>query len=75
MAIDVEEPTERAVEFRLRHGLTFPVVADPKRRLFNHFFLPPNYHLPCMVLVGRDERIRSVEIPLQSLPAAIQALL
>ncbi len=75
MAIDVEEPAERAVEFRRRHTLTFPVVADPKRRLFNHFFFPPNYNLPYMILVSKDGVIRMVGIPLKSLPTAIEELL
>jgi peroxiredoxin len=75
VAVDVEEPAEKAVEFRRRHALTFPIVADPKRRLFNHFFFPPNYNLPYMILVGKDGAIRMVDVSLQSLPRAIEHLL
>jgi len=74
VAIDVEEPAEAAFAFRNRHALTFSVVADPKR-LFNHFFFPPNYHLPYVILVGTDGLIRMVDVPLQSLPTAIEGLL
>ena len=75
MAIDVEEPPEKAVEFRRRHALTFPVAADPGRRLFNHFFLWPDYNLPYTILVSKDGVIRMVDIPLKSLPTAIEGLL
>jgi peroxiredoxin len=75
VAIDVEEPAEKAVVFRRRHALTFPVVADPGRRLFKHFFLWPNYNLPYMILVGRDGVIRRVDVRLKSLPTAIEGLL
>ena len=75
VAIDVEEPAGKAVEFRDRHGLTFPVLADPSRRLFNHFFLPPNYSLPYTVLVGRDGVIRKVGIPGHSLREAVESAL
>ena len=75
MAIDVEEPAEKAVEFRRRHALTFPVVADPGRRLFNHFFIWPDYNLPYTILLSKSGVIRMVDIPLKSLPTAIEELL
>ena len=75
VAVDVEDPAQKAIGFRRRHALTFPVVADPRRRLFNHFFFPPNYSLPYMILVGKDGLIHVVDVPLNSLPKAIEDLL
>ena len=74
MAIGVEEEPPKALEFQRRHGLTFPVVSDPHRQVFAHFFLPFNYNLPYMVLIGRDGRIRQVDCDLKSLPQAIEQL-
>ncbi len=61
VSIGVEEAAAKAVQFKRRHNLSYPVVSDPRRKVFNHFFLPFDYNLPFNLLIGRDGRIRRVD--------------
>jgi peroxiredoxin len=54
IVIDVGEQDEAVVEFRSKHGLSFPMAADPEQQVFAKFstgYIPRNY------LIGTDGRI------------------
>jgi peroxiredoxin/phage shock protein PspC (stress-responsive transcriptional regulator) len=54
IVIGVGEPDEAVGEFRTKHGLSFPIAADPDRQVFARFAtdtIPRNY------LIGIDGRI------------------
>ena len=74
VSIGVEEPPAKATEFKRKYKLTHPVVSDPSRTVFGHFFLPLNYELPYLILIGRDGRITQVDCGLEDAPKAIARL-
>ncbi len=54
IVIGVGEQDEAVVEFRSKHGLSFPMAADPEQQVFAKFstgYIPRNY------LIGTDGRI------------------